>query len=179
MNAADQGVQEKGRRRHCVIPRTLIFLRRINPASGEAEVLLLKGAPTKRLWANKYNGLGGHVEAHEDVHVAALRELQEETGLQPTELLLRGIVHVDTGVSAEGTPNPGVMIFVFCGHGDSHHVKPSAEGTPEWIPVAKLNLYPLVDDLYRLIPLVLTDGPLVYGHYSPAPDGSMRYHFAA
>ena len=44
------------------------------PVTGEPEVLLLRGAADKRLWANRYNGLGGHVEAGEDVLSAAKRE---------------------------------------------------------------------------------------------------------
>ena len=52
MPQSDQGVT---RDRYTVNPRTAIFLRR-----GDSH-LLLKAAPTKRLWANKYNGLDGHV----------------------------------------------------------------------------------------------------------------------
>jgi len=72
MPHSDQGVTAD---RYTVIPRTAIFLRR-----GDS-YLLLKGAPTKRLWANKYNGLGGHVERGEDVLSATRRELLEETDL--------------------------------------------------------------------------------------------------
>ncbi|MDP3183744.1 MAG: NUDIX domain-containing protein, partial [Anaerolineales bacterium] len=67
MPASEQGVS---RDRYMLIPRTLIFLRR-----GDS-VLLIKGAPHKRLWANKYNGVGGHLERGEDVLSAARRELQ-------------------------------------------------------------------------------------------------------
>lgn len=62
MPSSDQGIN---RERYMLIPRMLIFLRR-----GES-VLLLKGAPTKRLWAGKYNGVGGHVERGEDILSAA------------------------------------------------------------------------------------------------------------
>ena len=74
MNSTEQGTRAPGR--HLVVPRVLIFLTRTTGA-GVQEVLLLKGAPTKRLWANKYNGLGGHVEATEDVYAAARREVHE------------------------------------------------------------------------------------------------------
>ncbi|MCC6299789.1 MAG: hypothetical protein IT314_10855 [Anaerolineales bacterium] len=52
MPLSDQGTTSN---RYTLIPRTAIFLRRRD------SYLLLKGAPTKRLWANKYNGLGGHL----------------------------------------------------------------------------------------------------------------------
>ena len=56
-------------------------------------------------------------------------------------------------------------------------VKASAEGTPEWIPLTQLDDYPLLDDLYAVIPLALGSGPLFYGHYAPQADGSMSYRF--
>ena len=141
-------------------------------------MLLLKGAPTKRLWANVYNGLGGHVEADEDIHAAALRELREETGLTPAALTLRGVVNIDTGADEQG-PRPGVLMFVFVGEGDDRPVASGPEGTPDWLPVDSLDDYPLLDDLYALIPLALGDGPLFYGHYAPGPDGKMAYRFSA
>ncbi len=49
MPASDQVIDE---RRYALIPRTLVFL-----TSGE-RVLLLRGAPHKTRWANRYNGLG-------------------------------------------------------------------------------------------------------------------------
>ncbi len=64
-------------------------------------MLLLQGAPNKRLWAGRYNGLGGHVEAGEDVLAAARRELAEEAGLTPAALTLRGVINIDTGAGQE------------------------------------------------------------------------------
>ena len=90
MGKDDQGLQS-GKRRFQVIPRVLVFLR------NEDDVLLLKGAPDKRIWANLYNGVGGHVEVDEDVYSAALREVYEETGLEVSNLELRAIANIDAG----------------------------------------------------------------------------------
>ncbi len=145
--------------RYTVIPRTLIFLTR-----GE-EVLLLRGAPHKRLWANLYNGIGGHIEAGETPYSSALRELREETGLTGVELRLRGVIHVTLP-----TP-PGVLLFVFVGEARGGEVRPSEEGTPIWVHHSELEHLPLVEDLPHLLPRVLAPGPLFFGHYSITPQG--------
>jgi len=176
MQAIDQGTRETGRRRYQTIPRTLIFLTSRNSQTDGQEVLLLKGAPNKRLWANRYNGLGGHVEADEDIYNAALREVGEETGLTPASLALRAIINIDTG-SDENGHRPGVLVFVFWGESANRQIQATHEGTPEWIPLDAIASLPLVDDLYELIPRTRTPGPLVFGHYSPQPNGTLRYTF--
>lgn len=178
MQADEQGVREPSRQRFQAIPRTLILLTTVNPETARREVLLLKGAPTKRLWANRYNGLGGHVEAGEDILSAARRELAEETDLTEITLTLRGVVTIDTG-SDDAGPRPGVLIFVLVGECPRVAIPPGPEGAPEWLRLDALDDYPLLDDLYALIPLALGDGPTFYGSYSPRADGSLAYRFHA
>lgn len=181
MKVSEQGVieprPEGSRRRYRAIPRTLIFVTCQNPDSGQSEVLLLKGAPTKRLWPNQYNGLGGHVEADEDILSAARRELVEEAGLTPQAFTLRGVIHIHTGEDDEG-PLPGVLVFVFHAESGQRTVKATAEGVPEWIQISTLGDYPLVDDLPEILARALGEGPVFFGHYTPRPDGTLEYRFS-
>jgi 8-oxo-dGTP diphosphatase len=135
MPVLDQGVTLD---RYMLIPRVLIFIRR-----GE-KVLLIRGAPTKRIWADKYNGVGGHVEQGEDVLSAARRELLEETGFT-ADLWLCGTVVVETG------KNPGIGIFVFSGDSPQGEQRESPEGSLEWIPFEKVYDLPVVEDLPVLL----------------------------
>lgn len=141
MPVSDQGVDPE---RYQVIPRTLIFITR------PGQVLLIKGSPDKRLWANKYNGIGGHVEPGEDLLSSARRELLEETSLIVEDLRLCGTVMVDTGA------NPGIVIFVFLGSYREGELIASSEGQLEWIQTDKLNQLPLVEDLPYLLSRVLS-----------------------
>lgn len=175
MNASEQGTREIGGERALVVPRVLVFLTSTNPSTEAREVLLLKGAPTKRLWANRYNGLGGHVEPGEDVYAAAVREMREEAGIEVQVLSLRSVVTIDTGFDEHGR-RPGVLLFVFVGEVLERSLRDASEGAPAWLPIEELSGYPLVDDLVELLPRALS-GDFFYGHYSPQPDGTLRYEF--
>jgi 8-oxo-dGTP diphosphatase len=173
----EQGV-ETSAGRYTVIPRVLVFVFR-----GE-EVLLIKGAPTKRLWANRYNGLGGHVEAGEDVYGAARREVMEESGLQVHDLALRGVVNVDVG-QGTGGQQTGVLFFVFRAACDGDlpgrcETRPSEEGTLEWVPVERIEAYDLVEDVPVLLERVRSTaaGRLFYARYWYDDGDRLRILFA-
>jgi len=156
MGQADQKMI-KGR--YQVVPRTLCFI------IHDDDVLLLRGAPTKRIWPNKYNGVGGHVESVEDVRSAALREIREETGLEVHDLQLRGVINIPVDASEK----TGIMVFVFTATADTREIQPSGEGTLEWTPRERLLELDLVEDLSTLLPRVMamdTSEPPFFAHYS-------------
>jgi 8-oxo-dGTP diphosphatase len=162
MPVTDQGAS---RDRYLLIPRVLVFVRR-----GD-KVLLIKGAPTKRLWAGKYNGVGGHVEAGEDLLSAARREFLEETGLI-AELFLCGTVIVDTG------DNPGVAVYVYYGDCPDGTPVPGDEGTLEWVEMEKAASLPCVEDIPPLIDLlrgIKAGDPPFSAHSYYAGDGILVF----
>lgn len=122
-------------------------------------MLLLRGAPDKRLFPNLLNGVGGHIERGESPVEAARREMLEETGIATgTDLRLAASITVDTGDEA-----PGVQIFVFLTTIDHQTGRPSSEGALEWHTLTGALSETLVPDLYSLLPLLLSESS------SPAP----------
>ena len=168
MTKSDQGVRQSAGR-YKVVPRTLCFI-----THGD-DVLLLRGSPTKRIWPNRYNGVGGHVEANEDVYTAAVREMREETGLDVTGVQLRGIVNIDTNEEM------GIILLVFTAQACGREVRPSPEGTLEWVKQDRVGTLDLVEDLPMLLPKVLAmqpgDPPFFARYYYDEHD-KLRIIFA-
>ncbi len=144
MPKGDQGVDKK---RYQVIPRTLVFVTRGN------QVLLLKGSARKRIWAGRYNGVGGHIEQSEDAASAARRELLEETGLRVNRLWLCGTLIVDA------SPGLGIGIYIFRAEYAGGELKESQEGSLEWHNPDHIAGLPLVEDLQQFLPRVLSARP--------------------
>jgi len=166
MPATDQGIRPE---RYQLIPRVLIFI------THGREVLLLKGAPTKRIWASKYNGVGGHVERGEDFISAARREITEETGLTVSDLRLRGAINIDAGQQT------GIGLFIFTATAARRDAGLSPEGTLEWIPFDRIDELDLVEDLPTLLPKVLAmsdDDLPFFGRYWYDADARLRIEFA-
>ncbi len=130
--------------RWLTMPRSLAFV-----INGD-DILLMKRAPHKRVFPNQYNGLGGHIERDEDPASGALREIEEESGLQVHSLRLCSIHNIDAGGET------GIILFVYTAISDSRSFKTDGvEGQLEWIAKDKLWQLDLVEDLPQLLPRIL------------------------
>lgn len=67
----------------------------------DGRILLGLRSPSRRLYPNCWDVLGGRVEAGETLHVALTRELGEEIGVRPTSIRSVGVIE-DHAAHIEG-----------------------------------------------------------------------------
>jgi 8-oxo-dGTP diphosphatase len=103
------------------------------------------------LHLGKYNGLGGKLEAGEDVVAGMRREIREEAGLECLSLRLRGTVSWP-GFGKQGEDWFGFVFLIDRWQGEPP--AENAEGTLAWIPVESLLELPLWEGDRHFLPLV-------------------------
>jgi 8-oxo-dGTP diphosphatase len=168
LGAKDQGADATAGR-WMTIPRSLCFI-----THGD-DILLLKRSEQKRVFPGLYNGIGGHLERDEDPLTGAVREIQEETGLDIRSVRFRGVIHVDAGEAS------GILVFVFRAEATTRAFVDSEEGQLEWATREHLETLPLVEDLPILLPLVLDappDSRPFFAHASYDADDNQILLFA-
>jgi 8-oxo-dGTP diphosphatase len=168
VGSQDQGADATAGR-WLVIPRTLSFV------LNDGAVLLMKRAPHKRVFPNRYNGLGGHVERDEDPLAGAVREIREESGLEVRDVRLRGVHQIDTGGAG------GILLFTFTAISDTRAITAeSPDGTLHWVPFEAAAGLDLVEDLPYILPRVLAmpdDAPPYFVHVSYDADDQIVMRF--
>jgi 8-oxo-dGTP diphosphatase len=169
----NMGAQEQGANategRWMTLPRTLCFV-----LNGD-DVLLMKRSPQRRVFPNRYNGVGGHIERDEDPLTSARREILEETGLLVRETRLCAVYNIDAGGDS------GILLFVFTAISDDREfVADETEGTLHWVGRDQLASFDLVEDLPTLLKRILAmppDAPPLFIHvsYDSADQIQMRF----
>ncbi len=127
----------------------------------------------------KYNGLGGKIEADEDVVTGMIREVREEAGIEALELRLRGTVNWP-GFGKHGEHWLGFIFLIPAWQGMPY--TETQEGRLEWVELARILAACQVDAQgnppAQALPMWPGDRfflPLVFGDDSRQFHGVMPY----
>jgi 8-oxo-dGTP diphosphatase len=142
---------------------------------GQRVLLIHRNKRAHDLHFGKYNGLGGKLEAGEDVVGCLCREIREEAGIECTSPKLRGTV------SWPGFGKHGEDWFAFIFRVNEWSGRPlteNAEGTLEWVEVARVLELPLWEGDPYFLPLVFEDAPWQFHGVMPYKEGRpVRWSF--
>ena len=124
----------------------------------------------------KYNGLGGKLEANEDVVAGMRREIHEEAGIECVGLSLRGTMNWP-GFGAHGE-DWFVFLFLVTQFSGTP-LERNHEGTLEWIDIDEIHALNLWDGDREFLPLVFDADPRPFHGVMPYRDGCMlRWYYS-
>ena len=118
----------------------------------------------------KYNGLGGKLEANEDVVAGMCREIREEAGIDCQHLTLRGTISWP-GFGKGGEDWFGFLFLITRFSGVPLERNP--EGVLLWADVDKLDELPLWEGDRLFLRLVFDGDPRQFHGVMPYDDGRM------
>lgn len=119
----------------------------------------------------KYNGLGGKLEADEDVVAGMRREIREEAHLECESLQLRGTISWP-GFGKQGEDWFGFLFLIAEFSGTPPASNP--EGSLDWIDVNCIFELPLWEGDRLFLPLVFDADPRPFHGVMPYRDGRMQ-----
>jgi 8-oxo-dGTP diphosphatase len=118
----------------------------------------------------KYNGLGGKLEANEDVYSGMCREIREEAGIECGRMSLRGTLSWP-GFGRHGEDWLGFIFLIEQFDGEPHAA--NEEGSLEWIDIDQLSTLPMWEGDRHFLPLVFDADPRPFHGLMPYRDGRM------
>jgi 8-oxo-dGTP diphosphatase len=122
----------------------------------EDRYLMLKRSENKAFAPGRWTGIGGRVELHEmaDLRASALRELDEETGIQPEQVrnltLRRALLQHRPGHAI-------TTLLYFTGELDELVTPRSDEGSLHWLLDDELESIDIIENTRQVIPLLIED----------------------
>lgn len=116
----------------------------------------------------KYNGLGGKMEAGEDVAACMQREIREEANITCQQMQLRGTVNWP-GFGPNGEHWLGFIFLIEQFSGTPSHK--NSEGTLAWHPISELGNLPMWEGDRYFLPLVLDKDPRPFHGHLPYSEG--------
>ena len=135
---------------------------------GKNVLLLRRDTRPNDFHAGKYNGLGGKLEADEDVATGMRREILEESGLIVTEMTLRGTVSWP-GFGKDGQDWFGFIFLITAFEGQL--ISNSPEGSLHWIDRNIISELPMWEGDRYFLPLVFDNNPNLFHGIMPYSQG--------
>ncbi|MCA9716548.1 MAG: NUDIX domain-containing protein [Myxococcales bacterium] len=125
-----------------VDPATLLFIRR------DRELLLIR--KKRGLGAGKINGPGGRIEPGETPLAAAVREVEEEVGVTPTNVAKSGELRF------QFVDGYSLHVHVFIADGCVGDVRETPEAVPQWTAIDQLPYDEMWADDRHWLPMLLS-----------------------
>lgn len=119
----------------------------------------------------KYNGLGGKLEADEDVLAGMRREIREEAGIECERLSLRGTISWP-GFGKQGEDWLGFLFLIETFSGEP--TTSNAEGRLEWVEIGRIATLDLWEGDRHFLPLVFDGDARPFHGVMPYRDGRMQ-----
>jgi 8-oxo-dGTP diphosphatase len=116
----------------------------------------------------KYNGLGGKMEAGEDVLTCMKREIQEEAGISCTKAELRGTINWP-GFGPAGEDWLGFIFLIHQYQGEP--ATSNEEGDLHWKPISELDSLPMWEGDKFFLPLIFDGNPKLFHGHMPYKSG--------
>jgi 8-oxo-dGTP diphosphatase len=124
----------------------------------------------------KYNGLGGKMEAGEDIHACMVREIEEEAGISCREMTLRGTINwPGFGLKGENWLGFIFLITAF----DGTPMESNEEGNLGWYLLAEMGKLPMWEGDRFFLPLVFDDDSRPFHGHMPYLNGRpVSWHYS-
>jgi 8-oxo-dGTP diphosphatase len=133
-------------------------------------LMVHRNARQDDLHLGKYNGLGGKLEANEDIAAGMRREIREEAGIECLDMRLRGTISWP-GFGKHGEDWFGFLFVVTRYSGTPPKRNP--EGDLEWVELDKLASLPLWEGDRNFLALLFDPDPRTFHGVMPYHGGRM------
>ncbi len=153
--------------KYCPVLATLAY---VMSADGKKVLLIHRDKRKDDIHYGKYNGLGGKIEASENIIEAVRREIREEAGIECESIVLRGTISWP-GFGKNGEDWFGFIFRVdkFSGQcKDSNH-----EGRLEWVDLEKLDNLDLWDSDRLWLDKVFSKSAETFHGIAPFENGKL------
>ena len=138
---------------------------------GQRVLMIHRNAREDDHHLGKYNGLGGKLEADEDVAACMRREIEEEAGIECSSMQLRGTISWP-GFGKHGEDWLGFIFLIDRFVGEPH--EGNHEGTLEWVERTRLMALPMWEGDRHFLPLVFDADPRPFHGVMPYAGGRMQ-----